>query len=75
VGFVVDKRASGQIFSEYLRSPLPSIPPVVPHSSSLTGADTIGQRVASVIMDSVPLHPKKQKKKRPIPICLILIKL
>jgi hypothetical protein len=39
---------------------LSSIPPTAPHSSS-TGAGTIGHLVASVIVDSVPLHPKKQK--------------
>jgi hypothetical protein len=33
------------------------------HHPSSSGAGTIGHLVASVKVDSVPLHPKKQKKK------------
>jgi hypothetical protein len=44
-----------------LRFPLPSIPSIGPHSSF--GAGIIGGLVTSVIMDSVPFHPKKQTNK------------
>jgi hypothetical protein len=33
VGFVVDKPAMGQVFSEYFSFPCPYIPPTDPHSS------------------------------------------
>jgi hypothetical protein len=47
VGFVVDKAALGQVFSEYFGFPLPIIPPNSPSSYS-PGAGTIGLLVAAV---------------------------
>jgi hypothetical protein len=48
VGFVVEKVALGQVFSEYFGFPLPIfIPPDSPSSQS-PGAGTIGHSVADV---------------------------
>jgi hypothetical protein len=62
VGFVVDKAALGQVFSEYVS--------VLPANYStncftpITRASTINRPVvASVLVDLVPLHPKKKKEK------------
>jgi hypothetical protein len=62
VGFVVIKVALGQIFSGYSAS-------LVNHSSDcsiliISHHQGLVQYavVASVIVDSVPLHPKKEKK-------------
>jgi hypothetical protein len=60
VGFVVDKVALWQVFSEYFGFPLPIlIPPSAPHSSS--GAGTIGQTVADV-PSGLSLTPTEETK-------------
>jgi hypothetical protein len=61
VEFVVDKAALGQVFSEYFGFPLPLIPPTAPHSSSIIPGWYNRPVVASVIVDSVPLHHKRDK--------------
>jgi hypothetical protein len=57
VGFMVDKVASGQVFSEYFCFPCYSFHQNSPSSQS-PGASTIGQRVADVAsgpsLDSTP---------------------
>jgi hypothetical protein len=55
--------AYGQVLLRVLRYPLPSIPPIAPHSSSSIIILGWYNRpvVATVIVDSVPLHPKKEK--------------
>jgi hypothetical protein len=52
------------MFPLVLQFPLPSAPPVAPHSSSSIIIQAWYSRpvVASVIVDSFPLHPKKQKE-------------
>jgi hypothetical protein len=47
-----------------LRFPLPSIPPVAPHSSSTIRGWYSRPVIALVKVDSVPLHPPHQKKKK-----------
>jgi hypothetical protein len=66
VGFGVDIAALVQVFSEYFGFPLPSIPPIAPQSSSSIIIWGWYNRsvVASVIVDLVPLHPRKGKKKK-----------
>jgi hypothetical protein len=58
VGFVVDKVALGQVFSEYLGFPCQSsfhqLPHNHPHLSS--GACTIGQKWPQYLVDLVPPH-------------------
>jgi hypothetical protein len=62
VGFVVDKAALGQIFSQYFDLPCQIFHRLLhAHNhplSSTTG--TAGHLVASVIVNSVPLYPKKR---------------
>jgi hypothetical protein len=49
VGFVVDRVASGQVFSEYFGFPCqPEFIPPIPPSSQSPGAGTIGQYMAAV---------------------------
>jgi hypothetical protein len=60
MGFVVDKEALGQVFSEHFVFSLSNIPPIALHSSS-SGVGKIGHLVASVIVGLVPLYPKKKK--------------
>jgi hypothetical protein len=54
---------TGAGFLRILRFPLPVIPPIAPHSSlSIIIQGWYSRPVAvSVIMDSVPLHPKGEK--------------
>jgi hypothetical protein len=65
VGFVVYKAVLGEgghVFSEYFGFPLQSfhrLPHTRRHPSS-SGTGT----VASVIVDTVPLHPKEQEQKQ-----------
>jgi hypothetical protein len=48
-------------FLPVFRVPLPSISPIAPHSSSSTIRSWYNRAVvASVIVDSVPLHPKRK---------------
>jgi hypothetical protein len=54
VGFVVDKVILGQVFSEHFCYSFHRLLDIHHHPSS--GAGTVGQIVASVIVDSVPLH-------------------
>jgi hypothetical protein len=66
VGFVVDKAALGQVFSEYFGMlGISSVPPIALQSLSssriIRGWDN-RPLVASKILDSVELHPKKKKK-------------
>jgi hypothetical protein len=62
VGFVVDETALGQVFFGWF--PLPNIPPTAPRSSSSMIICVLYNRpvVASVIVGSVSLHPKKGKE-------------
>jgi hypothetical protein len=63
---VMDKAALGQVFLQVLRFPLPIISLIAPHSSSSIIRDWyISQLVASAIVNSVPLRPKKGEK-RPV---------
>jgi hypothetical protein len=64
VGFVVDKAATREVFFRVLRFPLPSIPLTAPHSSSPVIIWGWYSRpvVASVTVDSVPLHWKRKTK-------------
>jgi hypothetical protein len=48
VGFVVDEVALGWVFFSTSVSQLISIPPIVPQTSSIIWAGTIGQTVAAV---------------------------
>jgi hypothetical protein len=48
VGFVVDKVALGQVFSEYFGFPMPNFTPSNSPSLQSPGADTIGHSVADV---------------------------
>jgi hypothetical protein len=59
----VDKAALEQVFLRVLRFPLRSISPIAPHSSSSTTIRPSYSRpvVASVIVDSFPLHRKEGK--------------
>jgi hypothetical protein len=52
---------TGAGFLRVLRFPLPIIPPTASHSLSIIRAGTIGQRVSSVILDSIPLQRKMEK--------------
>jgi hypothetical protein len=54
---------------------LPNIPPIVPHSSSSVIIRGWYSRpvVTSVLVDSVPLYPKKGEKSRAIPPLLIYL--
>jgi hypothetical protein len=67
VGFVVEKETLEQIFSEYFGFRCQAFYRL-PHtqhnssSSSSSGADIIGHLVALVIVDLVPLWPKKHRK-------------
>jgi hypothetical protein len=65
VGFVVNKKYWGR-FSPSTSISLPRIPLVAPHASSTSSssfvAGTTGHLVASVIVDSVTLHPKKHTR-------------
>jgi hypothetical protein len=58
--FVVDKEALEKVFSAHSVS-LPIIPPTAPHSSSIIRGGCNSPAVASVIVDSVQLHPKGGK--------------
>jgi hypothetical protein len=64
VGFVVDKAELKNDFSEYVAFPA-SIPQISPHSSSSIIIRGWYNRpvIASVIMDSLSLHPKKGEKR------------
>jgi hypothetical protein len=54
VGFVVDKTALGQVFSEYFGFPCEALHRLLhTHHHSSSGAGTIGQIAASVIVESV----------------------
>jgi hypothetical protein len=58
-----EQSSTGIGFIRVLRFPLPSIPPTAPHSSSIIIIRVLDNRpvVASVIVNSVPLHRKKSK--------------
>jgi hypothetical protein len=59
VGFVVNKEALEHAFSEYFSLPCHSFHQLLhTHHHPSSGAGTIDQIVASVIVNSVPLHPK-----------------
>jgi hypothetical protein len=65
VGFVVDKAELGQDFSEYFGFSCQAFHLLLhTHHHLLSGAGTIDRIVASVIVDSVSLHPKKKKERR-----------
>jgi hypothetical protein len=59
MGFVVDKSVPGAGLLRVLRFPLPIVPPTAPHSSSISWGWYNRTVVASVIVDSVALHPQK----------------
>jgi hypothetical protein len=61
VRFLVHKAALGQVSSEYCCSAFHHLLHTHHHFSS-SGPGTIGHLVASIIVDAVPLHPKKQMK-------------
>jgi hypothetical protein len=64
VGFVVDIAALVWVSSEYFGFPCQSFHRLLhTHYHPLSGVGRIGQLVALVILDSFPLHYKKQKKK------------
>jgi hypothetical protein len=65
VGFVVDKVALGQVFSEYFGFPCQSSFHQLLHNHHhlSSGAGTIGQQWPTYQVDSVSPHPEKQKKK------------
>jgi hypothetical protein len=64
VGFVVDKVALGQDFSEYFGFPCQSSFHLLLHNHHLSsGAGTIGQQWPTYQVDSVSPHPEKLKKK------------
>jgi hypothetical protein len=64
VGSVVDRVTLRQVSSEYFYFPCRSfIPLIAPKSSSsITRAGAIGQQIAAVIVDSVPLQLHRQIK-------------
>jgi hypothetical protein len=64
VGFVVDKVALGQVFSEYFGFPCQSSFHRLLHNHHhlSTGAGTIGQQWPTYQVDSVSPHPNKLKK-------------
>jgi hypothetical protein len=57
-------RTMGQVSSEYFGFPCHAFHQLLHthHHPSSSEAGTIGHLVASVIVDSVPLHPKKKKR-------------
>jgi hypothetical protein len=63
VGFVVEKAEVGQVFSEYFGFPVQAFHRLLHtrHHASSSGTGTLGHSVASVIVESVPVHPKKRK--------------
>jgi hypothetical protein len=65
VGFVVDKVALGQVFSEYFGFPCQSSfhQLLNNHHHKSSGAGTIGQQWPTCQVDSVSPHPEKLKKK------------
>jgi hypothetical protein len=64
VGFVVDKVALGQVFSEYFGIPCQSsFHRLIHNHHRSSGAGTIGQLWPSYQVDSVSPHPEKLKKK------------
>jgi hypothetical protein len=67
------QNGTGVGFSRVLQFPLKSIPSIAPQSSSSIIISGWYNRpvVASVIVDTVPLHPKKQTK---IKVTLILLR-
>jgi hypothetical protein len=65
VGFVVDKVALRQVFSEFFGFPCKSSFHRLPHNHHLSsGAGTIGQQWPTSQVDSVSPHPEKLKKKK-----------
>jgi hypothetical protein len=65
MGFVVDKEALTEVgFLRILRFPLPSVPQIAPHSflSIIIHGWYNRPVVASVVVDSFPLHLKMGKK-------------
>jgi hypothetical protein len=66
VGFVVDKEALGQVFSEYFGFPCQSsfYELLHNHHHLSSGAGTIGQQWPTYQVDSVSPHPEKLKKKK-----------
>jgi hypothetical protein len=65
VGFVVDKVALGQVFSEYFGFPFQSSFHQLLHNHNRSsGTGTIGQQWPTYQVDSVSAHPEKLKKKR-----------
>jgi hypothetical protein len=64
VGFVVDKLALGQVFSEYFGFPCqPSFHQLLHNHHLPSGAGTIGQQWPTYQVDSASPHPEKLKKK------------
>jgi Zn-dependent M28 family amino/carboxypeptidase len=65
VGFVVDKVALGQVFSEYFGFPCRSSfhQLLHDHHHLSSGAGTIGQQWPTYQVDPVSPHPQKRKKK------------
>jgi hypothetical protein len=66
VGFVVDKVALAQVFSEYFCFPFQSSFHQLLHNHHhpSSGAGTIGQQWPTYQVDSVSPHPEKLKKKK-----------
>jgi hypothetical protein len=65
VGFVVDKMALGQVFSEYFGfSCQSSFHQLLHNLHRSSGAGTIGQQWPTYQVDSVSPHPEKLKRRR-----------
>jgi hypothetical protein len=65
MGFMVNKEALGKVFYQYFGFLCQSFQRLLhsQHHPSLSGPSTKGYLVASVIVDSVRLHPKKKGQK------------
>jgi hypothetical protein len=71
VGFVVDKVALGQVFSEYFGFPYQSFHQLLYKHHLSSGAGTIGQQWPTYQVDSLSVspHPGKLKKKKKDQTC------
>jgi hypothetical protein len=77
VEFPVDKEAQGQVSSKYFGFPCQAFHQLLHtrcHPSS-SRVGTIGHLVASVTVDSVPLHPKEKKANVHKRFCLELLEM
>jgi hypothetical protein len=72
-GFVVNKVALGQVFSELFGSPYQEFHrmPHTHHHTESPGAGTVGHLVPSVILEEVPLHLKKNNNNNNAPLFLL----